>query len=768
MKISHRLISGHIVIVLLVLAVGLFGLFSSERIVDSFENKEKHFRSIITSATEISSYAKRAEGHMILFLTLHDKEDREKFFARYDSLLEEVKILDRVVKDSWARKLVEDIKDKTGELLPVGEKLLKVYDRDMFSSDSFNLKKYKPDVKKFFDITSGIRQLGVNLAIREAVLNEEVHRSAIKKATVLQSYSSAIILVAVIIALIQAYVFSRKIGRPISQLKEKADEVGSGNLDTVIEINSKDEIGDLAASFNKMIEDLRTSRYEIISERQRLLVTLRSIGDGVITTDTHGNVVLINKIAEALTGWTQEEAFGRHLREVFNIINEKTRKLCENPVEKVMRTGQIVDLANHTALISRDGTERIIADSGAPIVNDEGVVIGVVLVFRDITEKQRIEDEIIKAQKIESLGVLAGGIAHDFNNILVGILGNISLAKRKLEIEDKEKLMGRLTGVENAALRAKDLSHQLLTFSKGGAPIMKTTSISELIMDSTKFVMAGSNLICQFSFPDGLWLVDVDRGQLSQVIHNLTMNAKWAMPEGGIIKIGAENIILGEGRGSGIPLPEGRYVKISVKDEGIGIPAENLKKIFDPYFTTKEMGTGIGLTTVYSIIKRHDGLITAESTEGEGTTFYIYLPASEKEASAEAGDYKVLSGKGKILLMDDDEIVRDTTGNMLIELGYEVAMAEDGMSAIKLYKEARASNQSFDTAILDLTIPGGMGGKDTIQELLKIDPNVKAIVSSGYSEDPVMAEFEKYGFMAVIKKPYNIQEISALLHKIVG
>lgn len=767
MKISHRLLSGNIVIIVLVIAIGIFGILSRGDIVRSFESTEKNFRSIITSATEVSSYAKRTEGHLILFLTLQKKEDRERFFERYNSLVEEIKILDLAVKVPEARELTDKIKDDSGRLLSAGEALLRAYDRDMSLSGRFIHAKHETEIRTFTEIASELRQLGVDLAIAEAVLSEDAHRTALRKAANFQLYGFAVILAGVIIVLIQGHVFSKKIAGPILELKDNVAELTKGNLDVEMAHTSKDEIGELTSSFNMMTRALRDSRHEILSEKERLMVTLRSIGDGVITTDINGNVVLLNNVAEILTGWDQDAAFGRPLQEIFHIINEMTREMVENPVEKVMLTGKIVELANHTILIGRDGTERDIADSGAPIIDGNGKIMGAVLVFRDVTEKRRVENELLKARNIESLGILAGGIAHDFNNILVGILGNVSLAIRKLEKEDKEKIAERLIGVENAALRAKDLAYQLLTFSRGGAPLLKTTLISGLITDSVKFALAGSNIMCNFFFPDDLWLVDIDRGQLSQVMHNLIINAKWAMPEGGTVEVKAENLVMQEGPTPAL-LPAGRYIKVSLKDEGVGIPAESLHKIFDPYFTTRGKGSGLGLATAYSIIKRHHGLITAESAPGQGTTFHLYLPASEKTASPETEKPRLEAGRGRVLLMDDDEIVRDVTQNMLIDLGYEIVLSSNGDEAIGLYQEAIRSDRPFAAIILDLTIPGGMGGKETIQKIIKIDPHVRAIVASGYSADPVMAEFGRYGFKDVLKKPYSLQELSNALQKVFG
>lgn len=500
----------------------------------------------------------------------------------------------------------------------------------------------------------------------------------------------------------------------------------------------------------------------LASEKERLAVTLRSIGDGVITTDIEGNIVLMNKVAENLTCWTQEEAIGKPLEEVFHIINEKTREICENPVKKALKTGGIIGLGNNTVLVARDGTERIIADSGAPIRDKNGKIIGVVLVFRDITEKRKMEEDLLKFQKLESIGLLAGGIAHDFNNHLTAILGNITLAK--MYAKPRDKVFEKLIDAEKSSLHAKDLTQQLLTFSKGGAPIKKTVYISELLRNTVKFALSGSNVECELSIPYDLWSVEIDEGQIGQVINNLIINADQAMPEGGIIKVKAENVTVGAKEV--FPIKEGNYVKVSIEDNGIGIPKENIQKIFDPYFTTKQKGSGLGLTTSYSIIKKHDGLITVESEVGVGTTFCIYIPASQKEIKKVVNKMHI-EGKGKILVMDDDKDIREFLGEVLNILGYDAELAKDGEKAIELYKKAKESAQPFDAVIIDLTIRGGMGGKETIQKLINIDPEVKAIVSSGYSNDPIMSDFRKYGFSAVITKPYTIEELNEILNKII-
>jgi nitrogen-specific signal transduction histidine kinase/CheY-like chemotaxis protein len=391
------------------------------------------------------------------------------------------------------------------------------------------------------------------------------------------------------------------------------------------------------------------------------------------------------------------------------------------------------------------------------------MIIGAVVVFRDVTDKWKTEQDMLKADKLESIGTLAEGIAHDFNNLLTGILGNISLANLNT---NSGKISRNLSDAEKATLRARDLTNQLLTFANGAAPIKKIASIGEVLKETTTFTLSGSRVGCDFSIPDNLWAVRVDETQMSQVFNNIVINAIQAMPEGGVIKILAENVT--KSKESALPLKEGKYIKISIEDQGVGIPTEHFQKIFDPYFTTKEKGSGLGLATSYFIVKNHNGYITAESKAGIGTIFNIYLPAYPKKiltGKKKKKKEKYITGEGKILVMDDEEIIREVFRSALTAIGYKVTVAKDGAEAIELYKKAKTSEHPFDAVIMDLTIPGGMGGKETIQKLRELDPDIKAIVSSGYSKDPIMSNFRKYGFKGVIPKPYKLETISATLYE---
>lgn len=512
------------------------------------------------------------------------------------------------------------------------------------------------------------------------------------------------------------------------------------------------------------IEERKKAEKALFQEKERLAVTLRSIGDGVITTDTAGRIVLMNNVAENLTGWSQDDACGKTLPDVFHIINKNSRLRCEDPVEKTLAAGGVVYLDKDTILLAKDGRERIIADSGAAIRDKEGSVLGVILVFQDITEKQLLEEEVLKYQRIESVGVLAGGIAHDFNNLLTAILGNISMAMALAPPQDK--IIARLSEAERASLRAKDLTQQLLIFAKGGAPIKKDINLSELLKATTAIALSGSKVSCELFSADDLWTVEADEGQLRQAINNLIINAIQASPEGGIIKISLENCIISAEDMP--PLRSGRYCKISLRDQGEGIPQKHVQRIFEPYFTTKQKGKGLGLFASYSILKKHDGHISLETMEGKGTTFTIYLPASAANMATPTKENEdKRTGTVKILLLDDDKLIREVAGDILKHLGYGVEFAKDGAEAFNLFERAREAGQPFAAVILDLTIPGGMGGKEALTEMLKIDPSVKAIVSSGYANTPIMTDYRAHGFCACIRKPYTVNELSNVLKDIV-
>jgi len=596
--------------------------------------------------------------------------------------------------------------------------------------------------------------------------------------------------------------------RPIDILKDASSKIAKRETTGSIDIDSKDEIGLLARGIESMsrdidqyqqelelhrnyLEEMVQSRTESLSEanehlkievatrvrteeklygsmealqqsEEDLRTILDSIGDAVIAADISGKVIRLNPVGESLTGWKLEDSMGKSLSQVFDIRNAITGERAQNPVEKVLATGRLVGLANHTVLISKNGTEYQVADSAAPIRNSDGEITGVVLVFRDITEEHKMQEELQRMMQLKKIGTLAGGIAHDFNNILTGLFGHLSLAKANLP--ENHRSHKYLEASESSMKRATHLTSQLLTFAKGGAPIKEDISIHDLIEETAQFDLSGSNVMPVFKIELDLWTVAADKGQMQQVFSNLTLNANQAMPSGGHLYFTLENIeIKGDGPAN---IKAGKYVKITVRDEGIGISQKHIDRIFDPYFSTKQTGSGLGLATTYSIIRKHEGDIQVDSELGIGTTFVVYLPASERLPSTDEKMPAESSGTTRsirILLMDDEEMICEIATEMLESIGHTVESVADGEAALRVYEQAIEDGKPFDVVIMDLTIRGGVGGKEAVVDILRIDPHAKVIVSSGYAADPVMANYADYGFTGVIAKPYTVDQIRQAL-----
>ncbi len=506
---------------------------------------------------------------------------------------------------------------------------------------------------------------------------------------------------------------------------------------------------------NELIERRRMEEALFASETQ-LRAIIESAKDSIFVKDATLTYRLVNpamcelfqRPAEEILGQTDVVLFGA---EASQHIQEMDRRVLagESVTEEIPR--------------SVLGELHIFSTVKAPLRDSHGKIVGICGIARDITERKRMEEELTKAQKLESVGVLAGGIAHDFNNLLMAILGNLSLAR--LTVAEKSETYDLLKQAEAGCLRARDLTQQLLTFSKGGAPIKKTSSVAELLRESAAFATRGSKVRCQYDIPDDLWPAEIDAGQINQVIHNLVLNAVQAMPNGGEIQIVARNAA--PDSIANLPLTPGPYLDIAIRDQGVGIPPDHLSKIFDPYFTTKQQGSGLGLATVFSIVKRHAGHISVASTLGQGTVFHLYLPANPQASKRVVAPAPAAAtrGRGRVLLMEDEQIVQETAERMLRRLGYEVVLVTDGVAALQVYRRDMEAGRRFDAVIMDLTIPGGMGGAEAIGKLLALDPQATALVSSGYFNDPVMADFAAYGFRAVIPKPYEMDVLGQAIQK---
>ena len=485
----------------------------------------------------------------------------------------------------------------------------------------------------------------------------------------------------------------------------------------------------------------RTLLYSIIhditerkSAEKRLEESERSL-KAILSASPIGICRLKNRVFE----WVNEAMCKMTSYSFEEFVGKSSRFLFENDAEH-QNAGLVynTDKLYETKHIAKDGSIIEVLIKASPIDGSSFIVT-----VTDITDRKNAEKEQARIGKLESLGVLAGGIAHDYNNILTMILGNVSLAKMYMG-KDLQKTQEKLVNAEQAITRARDLTQRLLTFSRGGAPIKKVVAIDDFLKDVCQFALTGTPVVCRFDLDHDLSTIEIDEGQMTQAIGHIVINGQQAMHEGGTILIKAEDLIVGT---SAKNLPAGRYIKIAITDQGNGIPDEYLSKIFDPYFTTKQKGSGLGLAVCYSIIKSHRGHIRVESTLGVGTTFHIYLPVFEgnqyKRKSVERGTFSA-SGR-RVLVMDDEDSVREVIGDVLTSYGYIADFARDGEEALSRYHD-----NTYDVVILDLTIPGGMGGKETMKELLIIDPHAKVIVSSGYSSDPIMSDYKQYGFRDVI------------------
>jgi len=497
---------------------------------------------------------------------------------------------------------------------------------------------------------------------------------------------------------------------------------------------------------------LQKTTEDLLNERSRSESIISAMGDGISIQDVDFTVVYQNQVHKDLVG----PRVGEYCYQAY----AERQTPCEPcPVALTLADGMMHRIERTVTL---SGMVRHLEITACPLRDASGRVIAGIEVVRPIDERKRLQEETVKSAKLESLGLLAGGLAHDFNNYLTSILGNIGLAMRSFEKDDDG--LERLNDAEKATLRAAELTRRLLTFAKGGSPVKQSASLADVARDSVKFTLSGSNVRAEYVFPEDLSPVEIDTGQMSQVFNNLAINALHAMPAGGTLTVAARNIRVCDELP---PLLAGEYVRVSVIDTGVGIPAEHLAKIFDPYFTTKQEGSGLGLSSVYSILRNHEGYITVESIPGSGTTFHLYVPVSQRPATASrVAPARRTQGQGRVLVMDDDPQIRQVVGHMLRSVGYECATAPDGKTAVEAYQSALAANDRFLAVIMDLTIPGGMGGEEAMRHLLAIDPKVKAFVTSGYSNNSVLSDFRSHGFTGVIAKPFSIDTLSSALRSV--
>lgn len=501
---------------------------------------------------------------------------------------------------------------------------------------------------------------------------------------------------------------------------------------------------------------------ELLTEKERLATTLRSIVDAVVTTDSEGCVTLMNCAAEEITGWLQRDVLHRPLFEVLPFVHEETGESCRNLLQEYLIQREFTDITALAVLTTRTGDERVIEYCIAPLCGYDGQFTGLTLVFRDITHLRALEADRRRAEKLESLGILAGGIAHDYNNLFTAILANLSLVRTATH---EPYALQKLIDVERVVERAQNLTQQLLTFSRGEKSAKTVANIAKLLQETVRLTFSGIEIDIAFVIDETAWPVIVHAEQIGQVIYNLILNAAQAMPHGGTVTITVDNCQV-----SDIPeLAPGPYVRVIVSDTGVGIPHDELPKIFDPYYTTKETGSGLGLAVSYAIVRNHRGLIRVASQPDRGSTFTVYLPASPEavlacEHACTGTPERALTRK--VLVMDDDEMVREILTECLQLLGFDVIATADGVEMLRRYRDAVEQGSPFDVVIMDLRVRDAMGGEEAVRELLAFDPQACAIASSGDSKHPIMQHYREYGFRGAISKPFQICDLRATIDRV--
>jgi PAS domain S-box-containing protein len=514
----------------------------------------------------------------------------------------------------------------------------------------------------------------------------------------------------------------------------------------------------------------RQAERALAAEKERLQVTMRALSEGVITVDTDGRIVLINRAAQKLIGYPQERVLHRPVTEVLKLYDEYSGKPLTHLIEQILKPAAAPVELQAATLLTADGDEHAVAIASAPVNDPDSQTIGAVIVLRDTTALRRQAEQQRRIETLEAIGLLAGGIAHDFNNLLTGFFGNITLARLALQTGgDADE---RLSAAERSLERARELTERLLTFASGGRPVRTRICLSTLLQEAVDAAVDGGSERCLLEIHDALWPVEVDEGQLHQAIVNLVRNADEATGGNGQVKIAANNLRVSAD--DLLPLPPGEYVRISVQDRGPAIPRNMLPRIFEPYFTTKPGGTGLGLPVAFSIMRRHKGHLEIDSDAESGTMAHMYIPAAEAPAdsllqpAAVPDADEVTDNPLRILIMDDDELIRTALTGLLEQLGHHVKQSSNGAEALRMYREAMEAGKSYSLVIMDLTIPGGMGGKEAAGRLRQIDPAARIIVSSGYSTDPIMSAYAEHGFDGVMAKPYRIEDLHQVVHAVMG
>jgi len=528
-------------------------------------------------------------------------------------------------------------------------------------------------------------------------------------------------------------------------------------------ITAQKEVEEQLAQHREHLETLVSERtQELRTLSERLQVIIHSLVEGIIAVDAGGRVTLMNPAAETFTGWSWREGAGRGLREILRLENEKSRAILPDSAVLQPMADRTRPAPRLVAWLQpRAGTARLVSVNASCLVGVAGAVGGSVIIIRDISIERKIEEQNLRNQKLESLGLLAGGIAHDFNNLLMVMLGNISLARQ--ELPAGSPITAVLECAEGACHRARGLSTQLLTFARGGTPVKKKLRLEAPVREAAELALHGSLVTLKVQAARPLDLVEADEGQLAQAVNNLVLNAKQAMPDGGRVMLALDNVLLTEA--DQLPMAPGRYVRLAIEDTGAGIPPEHLSRIFDPYFTTKKTGSGLGLTSVHSIVTQHGGHVAVSSPPGKGACFTIHLPAASGTA-VEPPAARPPAGTGRrleLLALDDDPAVRQVFKTMLAKLGHRATIVATSDAALAEFAGARSGPRPFDLVFVDLTMPGDLPGEEVIRKLRAIDETVRIVVMTGYSTSPVLANHRELGLAGALAKPFNIEAVREIL-----
>lgn len=719
--------------------------FAASELAD-FETDFLNKQTAVSAATESSGSAKQAEGHLMLFLVLGDEGERQNYYKAMRELQESIEVLNRRVRTVESRNVLEDIKTGVRGLAETGTALLNAYDEDVATGGKFLFLRRAELVRDLNRYASEVRSKGILLAELKVNVEARTRRSALQRSEAVQRNILFLASTSLVLVVVFGCLLYRSVALPVKALEQAAESIARGKLDAAASVTAGGELGELASSFRHMSSELSRT----MVSRRYVDNVVGSMMDALAVTDLNFAIQSVNPALLDMLGYDESELPGRPMS---MILDDGSWFLLE-----VMKKGEVRGVEK--AFKAKDGREVPVLLTAA-VLSDAEDIRGVVCTARDLTEHKKMEEEMLHSRKLESVGLLASGIAHDFNNFLTAILGNIEVAKRSSP--SGGVALERLEAAEQATLRARDLAQQLLSFSRGGAPVKKTVDIADVVRESAQLAMSGSPVKLEFSAIEPPWPVVADPWQMGRVVHNIVINALAAMPGGGTLRASVENAVP---NGDEAPALAGKKcVKITFEDTGPGIAGEDLPRVFDPYFTTKPTGVGLGLAVSHSIVVKHGGHVGVRSPADSGAVFTVHLPATDaKDTETEAQDPPAsLSGSGRVLVMDDEEMIRDAAGEMLKALGYEVDFAADGREAIGKYAAAMEAGERFYAVIMDLTVPGGMGGAEAVRKLRELDPDVKAVASSGYSAYPVMAESEKYGFSDVVAKPYRLEELGRVL-----